>query len=164
MIRVVVVADTGAVLSDLTAAVASIEGAYIVRHGSSRAPLDRLVASVDPDLVVIGDLHVPEDALARLAELRGAAPAAQVVILSSSPDAGWLAAALRAHAAAVLPGNLEPNTLGVVLREVLAERAGAPVAAENVFPPRTLKAAGRGRARRPRAARLDATEQEGAAA
>jgi DNA-binding NarL/FixJ family response regulator len=120
MTRVVVVADSGPVLASLTAAVRTVPGAYIVRHGSSAGPLDRLVAPLAPDLVVIGDLLVPEDALARLAEVRRAAPHAQVVVLSSSPEAGWLADALRAQAAAVLPGTLEPATLGLVLREVLA--------------------------------------------
>lgn len=124
--RVVVVADTGPVLASLTAAVGTIPGAYIVRHASSAAPLDRLVAPLAPDLVVIGDLTVPEDAFARLAEVRRAAPDARVVVLSTSPAAGWLADALRAEAAAVLPGNVEPHTLGVVLGEVLAERS-APV-------------------------------------
>jgi DNA-binding NarL/FixJ family response regulator len=66
---------------------------------------------------------VSTNALARLAEIRRAAPDADVVVLSSSPGAGWLADALRAEASAVLPGNLEPHTLGVVLREVLAARS-----------------------------------------
>jgi len=122
MTRVVVVADSGPVLASLTAAVGTVPGAYIVRHGSSAGPLGQLVAPLAPDLVVIGDLLVPEDALARLAEVRAAAPDARVVVLSSSPEAGWLADALRAQASAVLPGNLEPNTLGLVLREVLAAR------------------------------------------
>jgi DNA-binding NarL/FixJ family response regulator len=122
MIRVVVIADSGAVLASLTAAVGTVPGAYIVRHGSSVGPVDRLVAPLEPDLVVIGDLLAPYDALARLGEIRRAAPQAQVVVLSSSPEAAWLADALRAEASAVLPGNLEPNTLGVVLREVLAAR------------------------------------------
>lgn len=122
MTRVVVVADSGAVLASLTAAVGTVPGATVVRHGSSAGRLDRLVAPLAPDLVLIGDLRIPEDALARLAEVRSAAPGAQVVVLSSSPEAGWLADALRAQASAVLPGNLEPNTLGLVLREVLIGR------------------------------------------
>ena len=56
-----------------------------------------------------------------------AAPDAQVVVLSSSPEAGWLADALRAKASAVLPGQMDPETLGLVLREVLAERDDAEV-------------------------------------
>jgi DNA-binding NarL/FixJ family response regulator len=122
MIRVIVVADSGAVLASLTTAVGTLPGAYIVRHGNSTAPLEELVAPLAPDLVVIGDLNFPEHALARLAEVRRAAPAAQVVVCSSEPEAGWLADALRAEASAVLPGNLEPVTLGVVLGEVLATR------------------------------------------
>jgi DNA-binding NarL/FixJ family response regulator len=122
MTRVVVVADSGPVLAGLTAAVGTVPGAYIARHASSGATLDRLVAALSPDLVVIGDLLVPENALARLAEVRRAAPSAQIVVLSSSTAASWLADALRAEASAVLPGNVEPNTLGIVLREVLAER------------------------------------------
>ena len=121
MTRVIIVADSGPALADLTAAVASVPGAYIVRHGSSAGPLDRMVAPLAPDLVLIGDLLAPDKALARIAEVRRAAPLAKVVVLSSSSEAGWLADALRAHASAVLPGSLEPHTLGLVLREVLAE-------------------------------------------
>jgi DNA-binding NarL/FixJ family response regulator len=123
MIRVVVVADSGAVFASLTAAVGTVPGAYIVRHASSSAPLDRVVATLKVDLVLIGDLLFPDDALARLAEARSAAPGAKVVMLSSSPEASWLADALRAKASAVLPGQLEPKTLGLVLREVLATGA-----------------------------------------
>ena len=122
MIRVVVVADSGPVLASLTAAVGTVPGSYIVRHGSSAGPLDRLVAPLAPDLVILGDLLDPARALARLAEVRGAAPDAQVVVCSSQPEAAWLADALRAHAAAVLPGHLEPRTLGAVLRELVATR------------------------------------------
>jgi DNA-binding NarL/FixJ family response regulator len=122
MTRVVLVADSGSVFASLTAAVGTVPGAYIVRHGSSTGCIDKLVAPLAPDLVVIGDLLTPADALARLAEVRSAAPEAQVVVMSSSPEAGWLADALRADASAVLPGAMEPDTLGQVLREVLAER------------------------------------------
>ena len=122
MTRVVLVADSGAVLASLTAAAQTVPGAHIVRHGSSTGPIDRLVAPLAPDLVVIGDLLAPGNALARLAEVRRAAPAAEVVVMSSSREAGWLADALRAEAAAVVPGRMEPATLGRVLREVLADR------------------------------------------
>jgi DNA-binding NarL/FixJ family response regulator len=137
MTRVVVAADNGPTLASLTAAVGTVPGTYIVRHGSSAGPLDRIVGPLAPDLVVIGNLLVPEDGLARLAEVRRAAPAAKVVVLSSTPDADWLADALRAHAAAVLPGEIEPETLGVVLREVLAE----PTAVVHRLRPPTRRAA-----------------------
>ena len=122
MTRVVVVADSGAMLASLTTAVGTVPGAYVVRHGSSANRLDLLMAHLSPDLVVIGDLQVPQDALARIAEIAAAAPSAKIVVLSSSPEASWLADALRAHAAAVLPGAVEPHTLGRVLREVVEIR------------------------------------------
>lgn len=125
MTRVIVVADSGSVLANLTAAVGAVPGAYIVRYGSSAAPLEHIVAPLAPDLVVIGDLLFPEHALTRLAEVRRAAPAAQVVVCSSEPGAGWLADALRAEASAVLPGNLDAATLALVLREVIATPGAA---------------------------------------
>jgi DNA-binding NarL/FixJ family response regulator len=136
VIRVIAVAASGQVLASLTAAVETVPGAYLVRHASSAGRLDRIVAPLAPDLVLIGDLLVAEDALARLAEVRRAAPDAKVVVVSSSPEAVWLADALRAQASAVLPGHLEPQTLGLVLREVLA--GGADVVQ---FPERAADAA-----------------------
>jgi DNA-binding NarL/FixJ family response regulator len=121
--RVVVAADSGPVLAGLTAAVGTVAGTYIVRHGSSSSPLDRLVAPLAPDLVVIGALVVPTNALARVGEVRRAAPAASIVVLTSAPSGSWLADALRARACAVLPGHLEPDGVGDVLREVLAARS-----------------------------------------
>ena len=129
MTRVVIVADSGISLANLTTAVGMLPGAHIARHLSSAAPLDRLLGPLAPDLVVLGDLRVPARALARLGEVRRAAPSAKVVLLSSTPEADWVADALRAQASAVLPGDLAPHTLGVVLREVLAERDGITEAA-----------------------------------
>jgi chemotaxis response regulator CheB len=100
MIRVVLVADSGAVLARLTAAVALLPGAYIVRHSSSCGRVDRLVAALAPDLVVVGDLVEPLNGPARLAEIERAAPAAQVVLA---------------------PGTLEPPALGALLRDVMTQ-------------------------------------------
>jgi DNA-binding NarL/FixJ family response regulator len=125
--RVVIVADSGATMSALTAAVTAVKGAHIVRYGNSRTRLARLLAPVAPDLVVIGDLHTAAGALARLAEIAGTAPAAKVVLLGDGAEVSWLPDALRARAAAVLPGNVEPRVLAIVLGEVIAEDAPSAV-------------------------------------
>lgn len=114
MTRVVVVADSGSDLARLTNAVGSIAGAYIARHVSGRARLDRLVARLDPDLVVVGELHVPGDAPARVAEVRSAAPGARIVVISSSSDNGGLEAALRTVLAE--PDGAAPGPAGTPLR------------------------------------------------
>ena len=129
MIRVVVAADSGHVFASLTAAVAGVSGAFIARYGSSAGRLDRIVAPLAPDLVLIGSAG-PQEALARLAEVRHAAPAARVVVVSSTPEVGWLADALRAHATAVLPGDLEPRVTALVLAEVMADEGAAAAPAD----------------------------------
>jgi DNA-binding NarL/FixJ family response regulator len=139
--RVVVAADSGPVLAGLTAAVGTVPGAYIVRHGSTCGPLDGLVAPLAPDLVVIGDLLTPMNALARLREVRRAAPEALVVVLTSSAATSWLADALRARASAVLPGDLEPHRVGDLLRGVLAERTVARLPVDKPEPHVTAEAA-----------------------
>ena len=131
------------------------------------APIGEQNASVgieEADLVVIGDLAVAGEALARLGEVRRAAPTAKVVILSSRPDASWLADALRADACAVLPGCVEPETLAIVLREVIAEgdgeRTATPAAIELA---RERSSRLDGRAARRRRVRVEPS-QEGTAA
>jgi len=119
--RVVIVADSGSTMQAVTATVTSIRGAHIVGYGSSRTRLERILARARPDLVVLADVHTPDVAVARLMEVENAMASAKVVVISARSDAGWLAEALRARAAAVVPGRLDPRTLGVVLREVVDE-------------------------------------------
>jgi DNA-binding NarL/FixJ family response regulator len=123
--RVAVIAASGSALANLTAAVAAIPGAFIVRHGSSAAPLDRLLALVAPDLILIADLSTPDQGLARLAEMRQAAPAAKVVVFGGTFTARWLEATLGASVLAVLPAELDPQALGRALCDALAEAPAA---------------------------------------
>jgi DNA-binding NarL/FixJ family response regulator len=161
MTRVVIVADSGSTMSTLTAAVTAVRGAHIVRYGNSRTRLERLLAPVAPDVVVIGDLDTAAGALARLAEIAATAPGAKVVLLGDGQEVSWLPDALRARAAAVLPGNVDARVLAIVLGEVIAERT--PVAAPHAL---TDENAGAVPLRRRRRSRALNTEQahEGQAA
>jgi DNA-binding NarL/FixJ family response regulator len=125
--RVVIVADSGPTMATLTAATTAVRGAHIVRYGNSRTRLERLLAPAAPDVVVIGDLHTADGALVRLAEIAGTAPAAKVVLIGDGQEVSWLPDALRARAAAVLPGNVDARVLAIVLEEVIAERAATAV-------------------------------------
>jgi chemotaxis response regulator CheB len=125
MTRVLVVADSGPMFARLTTAVGTVRGAYIVRHGSSASPLDRLLGALEPDVVLIGDLLAPADAPARIADVRRAAPGALVVALRSKRSPRVLAGG----ASAVLPADLEPTALGEALTAILAART-APSAAD----------------------------------
>jgi chemotaxis response regulator CheB len=125
--RVVIVADSGATMATLTAAVTAVKGAHIVRYGNSRTRLERLLAPVEPDVVVIGDLHTAAGALPRLAEIARTAPGAKVVLIGDGHEVSWLPDALRARAAAVLPGNVGARVLAIVLGEVITEEEASAV-------------------------------------
>jgi DNA-binding NarL/FixJ family response regulator len=119
MTRALIVADSGPAMAALTQALRRMPEVDIVRYASGRNPISLITRASAPDLVLIDEMHWRDAALARLAEARREAPGAAVVVLAAEPDAVWLADALRAGAAAVLPGGVEAATLELVLREVL---------------------------------------------
>jgi two-component system response regulator AtoC len=119
MTRAMIVADSGHAMAALTQALRRMPDLEIVRYASGHHTIAPLVRASSPELVLIDEMHWSVDALARLAEARREAPGAAIVVLAAEPDAGWLADALRAGAAAVLPGAVDPATLELVLREVL---------------------------------------------
>jgi DNA-binding NarL/FixJ family response regulator len=131
MTRVMVVADCGTPMATLTTALARIRHVDIVRHASARGPLGPMVRKLEPDLVFIDEVHWPALILHRVAELREHAPGAAIVVLTSHPDAPWLADALRAGATAVASTKLDQPTLARLVGEVLSEpsRSPTPVAA-----------------------------------
>jgi chemotaxis response regulator CheB len=164
MTRVLVVADSGSTMAAVSEAVVAVRGAHIVRHGSDRAPLDRLVSAVAPDLVVIGNPETSERALARVSEVRDAAPDAKVVVFSSRARAGVLRTQLRGLTVTVLSGDMEPHRLGLALSDVLAESDGAVPAVRAISSRRIPRAAGERRHRGRRRARTEPVSHGGSAA
>lgn len=125
MIRVLVVADCGDVLSRITEVLCKLERVDIVAYASGRAPVDAIVRAVAPDVVMVDEMCWAGLALARVEEVRAADPGAVVVGLVERPDAGWIIDGLRAGASAVVPRDLEPETLDLVLQEALSAAADA---------------------------------------
>ena len=119
MTRVLIVADSGPAMAAMTQSLRRMPEVEIVRYASGHSSISLIARASAPDLVLIDEMHWRDAALARLAEARREAPAAAVVVLAAEPHAAWLADALRAGAAAVLPGGVEAATLELVLREVL---------------------------------------------
>lgn len=121
MISVALVADSGAAMEEMTRSVSTLSRVNIVRHCHGRAPIGRALARFAPDLVLVDEMHWPRLALQRIEEIRETLPHARIVVRAERPDAGWLADALRAGASAVVPATAGPETLGVVLAEVVSE-------------------------------------------
>jgi DNA-binding NarL/FixJ family response regulator len=122
--RAIVIADSGPVLAALTRALLAVDGVEIARHASGRSSVHALVRGFAPDLVLIDEMHWAPRALARVAEVRSAAPAAAIVVVAHLEGA-WLADALRMGAAAVMPASADPETFNQILTEVVAQMRAA---------------------------------------
>jgi DNA-binding NarL/FixJ family response regulator len=90
------------------------------RYVDARRPCGTVVAEIAPDIVIVDETRSPDNALARIAEVRGALPDAKIVLLSSRMDAALLSNATVAGADSAI--NKTPSTLslGALLREVVA--------------------------------------------
>jgi DNA-binding NarL/FixJ family response regulator len=122
MISVALIADSGPALEAMTSSLASVPGVDIVRHCHGHAPIGAGLTRCAPDLVLLDEMHWPRLALRRLDEIHELLPQARVVVRAARPDAGWLADALRAGASAVVPATAGPDTLRLVLQEVIADQ------------------------------------------
>lgn len=123
--RAIVIADSGSVFAHLTSALAGIERVEIVRHASGRTQVEALVHPFAPDLVLIDEMHWPPRALARVAEVRRAAPAAAIIVMTEQLEGAWLADALRMGAAAVMPAGADAPMFRRILAEVLTPVSAA---------------------------------------
>lgn len=122
MINVALVADSGAAMEAMTRSVSTLAQVNIVRHCHGRAPIAPALTRFMPDLVLVDEMGWPKLALQRIEEILKTLPQARIVVRAERPDAGWLAEALRAGASAVVPATAGPETLGLVLAEVVSER------------------------------------------
>jgi DNA-binding NarL/FixJ family response regulator len=125
MIRALVVADSDAVVSSVTAILCRIAQVDVVAYASGRENVEHVARAVRPDVALVDEMCWPGLALARVAEIRRASPLTAVVGLVDRPDAPWIVDGLRAGAAAVVPRELSSETLALILAEVIAEQGPA---------------------------------------
>jgi DNA-binding NarL/FixJ family response regulator len=110
-------------MASITASLSNLLHVEIVGYASGRARLAAVVEAVGPEVVLIDQMRRPGQALERIAEMRAFQPGVAVIGLADGPESPWVGDALRTGATAVVPRGLEPATLGLVLREALAETA-----------------------------------------
>ena len=122
MIRALVIADSSPTRTSITGALCAISAVDIVAHASGTAPVGTLVETIRPDVVFVDELRWVGEAVARVREVRAAHAEAVVIGLVERPDAGWIVDGLRAGATAVVPRDLDPTTLALVLDEALNSR------------------------------------------
>jgi DNA-binding NarL/FixJ family response regulator len=120
MIRVLVVADSGTAMATVTETLWSIAGVDIAGYASGRNPVESVLRALDPDVAVVDQMGWTGVALDRIREVRRVRPHVGLIALGE-PEADWAIDALHAGADAVVPRDLQPATLAVVLREVMGD-------------------------------------------
>ena len=121
MIRAIVLADSGAVHAALTQRLSAFGRVQVVRHASGRTNVEPQMRGFAPDLVLMHDMGLPLRALARVREIRRAAPDATIVVVAERLEGAWLSEALHLGSM-VLPADVEPRAFERVFAEMLASQ------------------------------------------
>jgi DNA-binding NarL/FixJ family response regulator len=146
---VVIVTDNGFAAEAIRRSFRNTSGVHVAGYVDGRHACGTAVAEAQPDVVIVDEMTWAASALARISEIRAAAPSAKIIALSSQPGADWVDEAARAGAHAAIAKTVQPGTLALLVREIWAGtihhafvdvRAPASVAREHApLTPRELE-------------------------
>jgi len=140
MKRLVIVADHSFVVHAIRLALRQTAGFQVVGFIDGRTPADAALTELRPDVVVVDDMQLPENAIARLREAMEHAPDAKRLLLTMRMDEDWLGEAFEAGADGVISKSVHPVSMGTLLREISQGhvvqrfRATRPVASQEDCP------------------------------
>jgi DNA-binding NarL/FixJ family response regulator len=145
MKRLLIVANHSLVAHSIRLALKQTVGFEVAGVVDGRRSARDTLLGLQPDVVVVDDMHDPGAAdalhtdhpLARLREAADHAPAAQRLLLTLRMEEAWINEAFEAGAHAVLSKSMHSVSLGTMLREVVRgnvvhrfERRPAPASAD----------------------------------
>ncbi len=117
---IVIVADNGFAAEAIRHSFQNTSGVRVAGYVDGRHACGTAVAGARPDVVIVDEMTWSASALARISEIRAAAPSAKIVALSSQPGAGFVEEAARAGAHAAIAKTVQPGTLALLVREIWA--------------------------------------------
>jgi len=117
---VVIVTDNGFAAEAIRRSFRGASGVRVAGYVDGRRPCGAAVADAGPDVVIVDEMTWSANAVARIAEVRRAAPTTKIVVLTTEAEADWLGDAVRAGADASIAKTVQPNTLGLLIREIWA--------------------------------------------
>jgi DNA-binding NarL/FixJ family response regulator len=120
--RTIIVADNTLAAEALRRELRNVPGCRVIGFVNGRHPCAMPAAEAEPDVVIVDDMTAHGTALARIREVRTAAPDAKVVLVTTSMDPDWLAEAAEAGVDAAIAKTTWPTTIGLLVREVAAGR------------------------------------------
>ena len=117
--RVLIIADNAVTANGINLEMRHVAGCNVTGFLNGRGPCGRHVAEEVPDVVLLDDLHESELTLARIREVRAAAPATKILLLTLRMDPDWLAQASEAGIDAAIAKIARPGSIGALVREVV---------------------------------------------
>jgi DNA-binding NarL/FixJ family response regulator len=144
---VVIVTDNGFAAEAIRRGFRGTSGVQVAGYVDGRHPCGGAVAEARPDAVIVDEMTWSANAIARISEVRRAAPSTKIIALSTEPDAPWLGDAVRAGADAAIAKTVQPTTLGLLVREIwagtihhaFANRRATPSVNHDTLTPRELE-------------------------
>jgi DNA-binding NarL/FixJ family response regulator len=91
----------------------------VLGYVDGRQAVGATVAEAMPDVVVVHEMASPERTVQRVREVRAAAPAAKVALLTAQMEPAALAESVAAGADAAICKRVQPGALALLLREVV---------------------------------------------
>jgi len=117
--RVLVIANSRIAATAIKSTLTKAACSEVIGYVDIRRPCGVIVADLLPDVVVVLEAEEAEDLLARVHEVREAAPGTMVIVVTDSMDDGWLARLDDAGADAAIRARPDVLTLGALVREVI---------------------------------------------
>jgi DNA-binding NarL/FixJ family response regulator len=120
-LRLMVVADEPLSASALRHALRAVSGFEVVDgYADAAASCSATMTVHTPDVVVVDQLRSRPTTLMRIGEIRAELPAAKIILLHDTKEAGWLTAAVAAGADAAIAKSFHVQGIGALVREIAA--------------------------------------------
>jgi DNA-binding NarL/FixJ family response regulator len=117
--RVLIIADNAVTANGINLEMRHATGCTVTGFLNGRQACGRHVAEQHPDVVLLDDLHESGLTLSRIREVRTAAPATKILLLTLRMDPDWLAQASEAGIDAAIAKIARPGSIGALVREVV---------------------------------------------
>jgi DNA-binding NarL/FixJ family response regulator len=119
MKSLVIIGDSSFVIETIRLALRNSAGLNVLGKVNGRASVRRQIAEARPEIVLVDEMQIPEDALQRIVECREEAPGATILLLSMRMDDQWVAQAIDSGADACLSKSTHLPVLGTLIRAVV---------------------------------------------
>jgi DNA-binding NarL/FixJ family response regulator len=118
--RILIVAENALAAEAIRGALRYAPACEVIGYVDGRNPCSRPVAGAQPDVAVVDHMSSEELSLARVREVRAAAPKCKIVLLDQDMKPSWLDKAAAAGIDAAIAKTAQAASVGMLVREVAA--------------------------------------------